>query len=202
MRGQGGRRRRDEGGPGRVRQRRLKEAAGCQRQGGPPALNGSLVRKVEGGEAQIKDVPSPTRKSSHPRILKGCLKGEEDRGRKRLPPSGRPAADEERCRHQHNPRACPAIEHARRETHCKHLRTADEKSERRAKRHRVERNCLCKCSFFMRAPCLGVARTVMWVGNTETPTGHLHADVTALLDGKKKKKRKRQLLCAGESPHI
>lgn len=46
-----------------------KEGEGCQRQGGPSALNGSLVRKVEGEEAQIKDVPSLKRKSSHPSIL-------------------------------------------------------------------------------------------------------------------------------------
>lgn len=45
------------------------------------ALNGSLVRKVEGEEAQIKDVPSLKRKSSHPSILNGCLKGRE-RGRR------------------------------------------------------------------------------------------------------------------------
>lgn len=58
-----------------------KEGEGCQRQGGPLALNGSLVRKVEGEEAQIKDVPSPKRKSSHPSILNGCLKGRK-RGRR------------------------------------------------------------------------------------------------------------------------
>lgn len=61
------------------------------------ALNGSLVRKVEGEEAQIKDVPSLKRKSSHPSILNGCLKGRK-RGRggvfvlervKELPPSSR-----------------------------------------------------------------------------------------------------------------
>lgn len=45
------------------------------------ALNGSLVRKVEGEEAQIKDVPSLKRKSSHPSILNGCLKGRK-RGRR------------------------------------------------------------------------------------------------------------------------
>lgn len=60
------------------------------------ALNGSLVRKVEGEEAQIKDVPSLKRKSSHPSILNGSLKGRK-RGRgvfvlqrvKELPPSSR-----------------------------------------------------------------------------------------------------------------
>ena len=56
-----------------------KEGEGCQRQGGPLALNGSLVRKVEGEEAQIKDVPSLKRKSSHPSILNGCLKGRKER---------------------------------------------------------------------------------------------------------------------------
>lgn len=50
------------------------EHQGCQRQGGPLALNGSLVRKVEGEEAQIKDVPSLRRKSSHPSLLNGRLK--------------------------------------------------------------------------------------------------------------------------------
>lgn len=39
------------------------------------ALNGSLVRKVEGQESQIKDVPSLKRKSSHPSLLNNCLKG-------------------------------------------------------------------------------------------------------------------------------
>lgn len=64
------------------------------------ALNGSLVRKVEGEEAQIKDVPSLKRKSSHPSILNGCLKGRESGRRgergvfalgrvKELPPSSR-----------------------------------------------------------------------------------------------------------------
>ena len=52
-----------------------KEGDGCQHQGGLLALNGSLVRKVEGEEAKIKDVPSLKRKSSHPSILNGCLKG-------------------------------------------------------------------------------------------------------------------------------
>lgn len=47
---------------------------GCQRQGGPLSLNGSLVRKVEGEEVEIKDVPSLRRKSSHPSRLTGCLK--------------------------------------------------------------------------------------------------------------------------------
>lgn len=47
---------------------------GCQRQGGPLSLNGSLVRKVEGEEVEIKDVPSLRRKSSHPSCLNGCLK--------------------------------------------------------------------------------------------------------------------------------
>lgn len=47
---------------------------GCQRQGGPLALNGSLVRKVEGEEVEIKDVPSLRRKSSHPSLLNGSLK--------------------------------------------------------------------------------------------------------------------------------
>lgn len=50
------------------------EHQGCQRQGGPLALNGSLVRKVEGEEVQIKDVPSLRRKSSHPSLLNGRLK--------------------------------------------------------------------------------------------------------------------------------
>lgn len=50
------------------------EHQGCQRQGGPLALNGSLVRKVEREEAQIKDVPSLRRKSSHPSLLNGRLK--------------------------------------------------------------------------------------------------------------------------------
>lgn len=54
------------------------EQQGCQRQGGPLALNGSLVRKVEGEEAQIKDVPSLKRKSSYPSLLNGRLKAEED----------------------------------------------------------------------------------------------------------------------------
>lgn len=49
------------------------EHQGCQRQGGPLARNGSLVRKVEGEEAQIKDVPSLRRKSSHPSLLNGRL---------------------------------------------------------------------------------------------------------------------------------
>lgn len=47
-------------------EREREEEEGCQRQGGPLALNGSLVRKVEREEVQIKDVPSVKRKSSLP----------------------------------------------------------------------------------------------------------------------------------------
>lgn len=76
------------------RNTQAEKGEGCQRQGGPLALNGSLVRKVEGEEAQIKDVPSLKRKSSHPSMLNGCLEGRAvfvlERV-KELPPSSRPA---------------------------------------------------------------------------------------------------------------
>lgn len=66
---------------GEVEKQRKSKGEGCQRQGGLSALNGYLVRKVEGEEAQIKDVPSLKRKSSHPSILSGCFKegGERER---------------------------------------------------------------------------------------------------------------------------
>lgn len=72
MRGRRGKKKKDQGVWQPETQR--VEQQGCQRQGGPPALNGSLVRKVEGEEAQIKDVPSLRRKSSHPSLLNGHLK--------------------------------------------------------------------------------------------------------------------------------
>lgn len=60
-------------------EREGKEEEGCQRQGGLLTLNGSLVRKVEGEEVQIKDVPSVKRKSSFPSVLNCCLNGEKER---------------------------------------------------------------------------------------------------------------------------
>lgn len=81
MRGQRGKRKKKDQGGLAGWNREGKEREGCQHQGGPLALNGSLVRKVEGEEAQIKDVPSLKRKSSHLSILNSCLKGRK-RGRR------------------------------------------------------------------------------------------------------------------------
>lgn len=143
MRGQRRKKKKDQGGLAGWN-REGKERDGCQHQGGPLALNGSLVRKVEGEEAQIKDVPSLKRKSSHPWILKGCLKGEEEEREARrqecLCSEGRksfrhPAARQQTgvvqgCRRfpqPHDAMCCPSVHHMlhtqAQETHYKHLHT-------------------------------------------------------------------------------
>ena len=137
------------------------------------ALNGSLVRKVEGEEAQIKDVPSLKRKSSHPSFLNGCLKGRkraggEERGVFVLEKGERasaiqPPGRQEGCRdagifrtapYHMMPRAacactaCSAYRHKESGVY-KHLhpRTVNTRVHIKVNAQRKDCNCLCKYSF-------------------------------------------------------
>jgi len=68
----------NEGGLAGRRKREGKEREGCQHQGGPLALNGYLVKRVEREEAQIKDVPSFKEEVLSSLNLKWLFKGEEE----------------------------------------------------------------------------------------------------------------------------